>query len=211
MPAKLGYWKIRGLAQSIRLLLEYTGTEYEERLYTEGPTEWLSEKENLGLDFPNLPYYIEDDLKLSQSMAILKHVGRKHGLCGTTDAERTNIDMLAHVADDIRLHYSLFVYQNYKTQKIEYTRRMHVTGNRLSQYLGNKKWFMGDTITVVDFLMYELLDIHLKVKDDWLKDFSNLQEFHKRFEALPAIQEYMASPRFIPAPLNGPSAQFDIV
>ncbi|XP_047488272.1 glutathione S-transferase class-mu 26 kDa isozyme 47-like [Penaeus chinensis] len=211
MPAKLGYWKIRGLAQSIRLLLEFTGTEYEEKLYADGPSEWLSEKEALGLDFPNLPYYIADDVKLSQSMAILLHVGRKHDMCGTTDAERSTIDMLVHVADDIRMHYSLFVYLDYKTKKIEYYRRMHNTGERLSKYLGDKKWFMGDTITVVDFLMYELLDIHLKVKEDWLQDFNNLQEFHKRFEALPAIQEYMASPRFIPAPLNGASAKFDIV
>ena len=31
-----------------------------------------------GLPLPNLPYYIDGDLKLTQSMAILRHLGRKH-------------------------------------------------------------------------------------------------------------------------------------
>ena len=29
----LGYWKIRGLAESIRYLLHYLGIEYKEELY----------------------------------------------------------------------------------------------------------------------------------------------------------------------------------
>ena len=41
-----------------------------------------------GLDFPNLPYYMEGDLKLTQSNAILRHLARKHDLMGQTSAER---------------------------------------------------------------------------------------------------------------------------
>ena len=49
------------LAQPIRLLLEYTGTKYVEKKYvfTLDMAAWLKEKFTLGLDFPNLPYYIE--------------------------------------------------------------------------------------------------------------------------------------------------------
>ncbi|XP_059573295.1 uncharacterized protein LOC102558987 [Alligator mississippiensis] len=36
MAAVLGYWDIRGLAHAIRLLLEYTGTTYEDKLYSCG-------------------------------------------------------------------------------------------------------------------------------------------------------------------------------
>ncbi|TPP67459.1 GST 26 [Fasciola gigantica] len=55
MPAKLGYWKLRGLAQPVRLLLEYLGEEYEEHLYGRDDREkWMSEKFNLGLDLPNV-------------------------------------------------------------------------------------------------------------------------------------------------------------
>jgi glutathione S-transferase len=90
MAATLCYWDIRGLAQPIRLLLEYTGTQYEDKKLSCGPPPsfdkscWLDNKFSLGLDFPNLPYYIDGDVKLTQSNAILKHIGRKNNLVGTT-------------------------------------------------------------------------------------------------------------------------------
>ena len=34
------------------------------------------------MGFANLPYYSDADVMLSQSGAILRHVGRKHGLLG---------------------------------------------------------------------------------------------------------------------------------
>uniref|UniRef100_A0A2K6KB18 GST N-terminal domain-containing protein n=1 Tax=Rhinopithecus bieti TaxID=61621 RepID=A0A2K6KB18_RHIBE len=36
MPMILGYWDIRGLAHAIRLLLEYTDSNYEEKKYLMG-------------------------------------------------------------------------------------------------------------------------------------------------------------------------------
>ena len=59
---RLGYWNIRGYAQPIRLLLGYAGGDFEEVRYNYIPaadgswdgSEWLSEKFNLGLDFPNV-------------------------------------------------------------------------------------------------------------------------------------------------------------
>lgn len=52
------------LAQPIRLLLEYTGTEYEEKIYDCGPAPdydkscWFDVKFTLGLDFPNVCVYL---------------------------------------------------------------------------------------------------------------------------------------------------------
>lgn len=46
--------------QPIRLLLAYAGVEYEDKRYNIGPapeydrSEWLADKFNLGLDFPNV-------------------------------------------------------------------------------------------------------------------------------------------------------------
>jgi glutathione S-transferase len=46
--------------QPIRLLLAHAGVEYEDKRYNFGPapdydgTEWLNDKFNLGLDFPNV-------------------------------------------------------------------------------------------------------------------------------------------------------------
>ncbi|KAL8219243.1 UNVERIFIED_CONTAM: hypothetical protein K2H54_015476 [Gekko kuhli] len=71
MAMILAYWDIRGLAHAIRLLLEYTETPYEDKLYSCGEvpdydkSQWISEKEKLGLDFPNLPYLIDGKTKLT--------------------------------------------------------------------------------------------------------------------------------------------------
>ncbi len=69
----LGYWKIRGLAHQIRFQLEYLGVPYDEKLYEQGDApgfeidSWLSEKHTLGMEFPNLPYFIDGDLKITET------------------------------------------------------------------------------------------------------------------------------------------------
>lgn len=72
MAPVVGYWNIRGFASPIRNLLHYKEVEFEDKVYTIGPAPeynisgWTDVKPTLGLDFPNLPYYIDDDVKLSQ-------------------------------------------------------------------------------------------------------------------------------------------------
>ena len=62
---KFGYWGIRGLAQIPRLLLTYTGAAWEDVVYTDESQWWTNDKQKLGLDFPNLPYLIDGDLRLT--------------------------------------------------------------------------------------------------------------------------------------------------
>jgi glutathione S-transferase len=72
----LGYWNLRGLAEPMRYLLKYKGIQFNDKRYEFGPgssipelesirKNWSPDKFNLGLDFPNLPYYIDGDLKVS--------------------------------------------------------------------------------------------------------------------------------------------------
>ena len=95
-------------AQAIRLLLEFTGTEFEDRKLTmEGaPTYskacWTDIKDKLGLDFPNLPYFIDGDVKITQSTAILRYIARKHGLCGESVEEKACVDIMADSPMDLR-------------------------------------------------------------------------------------------------------------
>lgn len=64
---KLGYWKMRGLAQPIRYLIEYTEHPYEEDVFEQGPApdfstaSWISKKNEVGLNFPGLPYLIDNN------------------------------------------------------------------------------------------------------------------------------------------------------
>lgn len=49
---------------------------------------WNSVKYELGLDFPNLPYLIDGDLKITQSNACLAYAGEKAGLGPKTAKQR---------------------------------------------------------------------------------------------------------------------------
>lgn len=114
--------------------MAHAGVEYEDKLYNykvDGDnidrSEWLNEKFTLGLEFPNvrsvcvslfmqyviwwllstqLPYYLDGDVKLSQTMAILKYVGRKYGLAPKTEAEQIRADLIEAEALDIRANWS---------------------------------------------------------------------------------------------------------
>ena len=87
------------------MLLHYTDTKYDDTVYHTGQPEWGAAKENNAwdLDFPNLPYYVDGDVKLTQSNAILRHLGRQHGLYGLDDNHASEIDMLLDTGRDIKM------------------------------------------------------------------------------------------------------------
>ncbi len=84
MPKKLqlGYWDFRGRGQVLRLLLSYTGLDWEETIYktsTETLKWFENDKKTLGIDFPNLPYLLDGDFKLTQTVAIAQYIAAKSG------------------------------------------------------------------------------------------------------------------------------------
>ena len=96
----LGYWRIRGLAQAIRYLLAYCAVDYEDKLYEQANDFnkecWFREKFTLNLDFPNLPYFLDDDVLLTETSAILKYISKKYRpeLLGKTAADVGRAQML---------------------------------------------------------------------------------------------------------------------
>lgn len=215
MPSVLAYWDIRGLAQPIRLLLNYAGEDFEDKKYEVGDApeynrdSWLKEKHTLGLAFPNLPYYIDGDIKITQSNAILRYIGRKYNLCGKDDQSKVLTDMMLDTAMDFRNGLVRLVYNpNFKTLKVAYMKELPAKLAAFDKYIGDKKFFAGEEITVVDFHMYELLDQHRLMEPDCLKECKKLAAFMDRFEAIPEIKKYMQSDKFLKWPLNNKMAQF---
>ena len=90
------YFFLFQLGQPCRMLLHYTDTEYEDTVWEVTKRDvWMDakSKNDFHLDFPNLPYWIDGDLKLTQSTAIMRHLARKNGLYGLTDAHASEIGM----------------------------------------------------------------------------------------------------------------------
>lgn len=214
-PVTLGYWDIRGLAQPIRLLLAYSGEEWENKLYACGsPPEfsrdaWLQDKFSLGLDFPNLPYLIDGDVKISQSNTIIRYIARKHGLLGKTDEEQLRADLLESEINDFRREYVGMCYsRNFDDLKGPYLERLPAKLKLLSDFLGDRSYFAGENITFPDFIVYEMLDQHKVLSPTSLDNSPKLQQFLERIESHKAISEFLSSSKNFKYPLNGPMASF---
>lgn len=211
---KLVYWDIRGLAQPIRLLLEYTGTKYEDKFYSCGEAPnydkscWFDEKFKLGMDFPNLPYLEDGDRKIVQSNAIMRYIARKHKMCGESEDECVRVDIMENQAMDFRNDFAMLCYTNFEKLKPGYLEKLPEKLQQLSNFLGDRKWFAGDKITFVDFIMYELLDQHRMFEPTCLDKFKNLKDLLDRFEGLEKIAAYMKSERFIKGPVNNKMAKW---
>ncbi|XP_070601213.1 glutathione S-transferase Mu 1-like isoform X1 [Erythrolamprus reginae] len=229
MEVTLGYWNIRGLAHTIRLLLEYTKTPYKEKQYVLGGevgnnevksentskgikrlgfalnvdmTDWTSVKEKLGLDFPNLPYLIDGERKITQSNAILRYIARKHKMCGETEEEIIMMDTLDNHLMDFRVSFAKLCYSpDFEKLKPGYLELLPEELKLLSQFLGNRQWFIGRKLTYIDFIAYDVLDVHQMLDPKCMDQFPNLKDFLHRFEALEKIAPYLKSSRCIRSPI----------
>jgi len=83
LPAKpiLGYWDIRGLGEALRYQLIYQGIDFEDKHYTpdeRGKSWFVDDKPNLGLDFPNIPYFVDTDgFCLTEHLAVHHYIALK--------------------------------------------------------------------------------------------------------------------------------------
>eukprot|EP01083_Nonionella_stella_P168356 568197_1 len=212
----LGYWAIRGVAQPIRFMLEYGKIPYEDRQYgysTEPPykNDWFGgdkEKNEFGLDFPNLPYFVDGDVSITESNAILTYISEKFKIGSTDLKSRARVGSFIGRICDWRKKTTEMAYRTGEIDAHrEYTENSHLT--LFEKAIGDNPWLCGEKIEACDFLFYEVLFWHSKVLyKDILEKYPKLEAFMKRFESLDAIKGYLKSDRFSKQPLFGPMAKF---
>ena len=61
-------------------------------------SDWRDEKFNLGMEFPNLPYLFDGDVKLTETLAIMQYIAKKWkpDLLGRSAAEVGRLHMLEY-------------------------------------------------------------------------------------------------------------------
>ena len=159
------------MGQSIRLQLAYLGVDYEDRFYCLGDQSnpqkaWKDVKFNQGLDFPNVPYFITTDgLKLTEGLAIHEFLADSYdpSLLGSTPEEKARIRMLAGVFSPIRWEITVKCVSS--PTKKEVADAMFEKVDPFFKQLGEFKFIAGDSISWLDFFVYEGLELF-----NWISD-----------------------------------------
>uniref|UniRef100_A0A5K3FY92 glutathione transferase n=1 Tax=Mesocestoides corti TaxID=53468 RepID=A0A5K3FY92_MESCO len=86
MKPILGFYDVRGNVESCRLLLRYFGEDFEDKIHqcTDENVIDTSDvtlvRDTVQMGFPELPYLIDGDLKLTQPEVLLRYIADKHGM-----------------------------------------------------------------------------------------------------------------------------------
>ncbi|CAG7838274.1 unnamed protein product [Allacma fusca] len=149
----LGYWNIRGYAQATRFLLKYLKVDYEEKLYEFSPPpdykkDWRENHQfSLGLDFPNLPYWVDGDVKMTESIPIFREVARKYGLQLFPNEEETlwKVEMVESLILDILRFFTYVLYRS--DQLFELINEVQPEKFKvLENFFGNNPWVLGSQV-----------------------------------------------------------------
>jgi len=216
----LGYWKIRGLAQPARMMLAYGACKFNDVVYEQGDApeysraKWFDVKFTLDLDFPNIPYLIDhkQDLRITESHAIYRYLGRELKIGSTVSQERAYEEMVGDLFKDLFNKWTGLCYsRDFESTKSAYVKQLPESIQLLEKYLkGNRsprKWLGGQDLCYSDFMLFEFIDQTSKLCPEVYESFPELTRFYKAFKELKPLQDFFKS-EAAKYPLNNKSAQF---
>lgn len=207
-------WPIRGLGAPIIYVCEYLKVPYRELLYKEGAApdysriSFRSVKDTLGIPFANLPYVIDGEVKIAQSLACTRHICRKWGadLLGRDLRDLALVDTLSQILHEDRLKVQGELgYSSIEPGPIieEGLRRLEP----IADHMSGRPFLAGDYVTYVDFILWENIDyLNVVGKGEALSSCDLIKHYVNRMNRLPGFKEFLASDRFRRFPFSTASS-----
>lgn len=152
------------------------------------------------LDFPNLPYLIDGDVKVTQSMAIVFYIGRKYNLMGNTPKDDAVVMMLCLQISDYREALNGLAYSPKGASAEERTKFVNTTLKdtlkKFDTYLEkqNTRFSVCNHPTMADFQIFEHFDAATPLEGarDLIRTFPHVKRLMRRVRELPELKEYIA-------------------
>ena len=216
----LVYFNARGRAELIRLVLAEAGVDWQEHHVGRGtppaggrPTDLAALKASGELPFEAVPVWEEPGgFRLAQSLAIVNHLGRTHGLRGRSPVEAARVDEWLGAIEDVRAEV-----RKLATIPAEQRAalRAELRTSILPRWLGlldrhlrrnrdGAGFTVGDGPTVADLALYYLLEL---ARDNGMGEaidrYPALVAFARRIASRPRVAAYLGSPKrppFVPLP-----------
>jgi glutathione S-transferase len=185
MAPTLYYWGIKARGQLAVLLGRYSGQEFE---WNRTP-DWPGLKPET--PFGQLPLLVDGEVKIAQSNAIARYLGRKYGLQGNSDADFALSELL--IEEQVDLNNIVFK-ANYSPNKNEsfdkvFAEEYPAQLAFLEKLLTND--FFTSELTTGSLAIFNAFNLALDLQPTLLDNYPKLKAFYERVSALPAIKAYL--------------------
>lgn len=187
---KLTYFNMRGRAEIIRYIFAYLDIKYEDHRIEQA--DWPEIKSTL--PFGKIPILEIDGLKLHQSLAIARYLTKNTDLAGKTELEQCQVDAIVDTLDDFMSRFP-WAEKKQDIKKQTFNELLTYDAPQLLQdleaYLGEREWFIGNSVTLADFYWDICSTTLLVLKPDLLDTHRRLVMLRKKVQAIPAITDWI--------------------
>ena len=194
-PAKLHYFKGRGRAETTRWMLAINNIDFI-NISLEDDNDFDDLKATGKLPFNQLPLLELDDLKLSQSCAMISYLARRGDLYGETSENALMCDMLVGAVVDFNIPAMQFAF---KADKHEACRDLDDSLKKFGKHFefilnqNEGEFLVGEKISVADVIMAESLTSFIEFSPTCLKNYPLLSQLQEKVVSEHNINEYLNS------------------
>lgn len=214
-PAKLYYFHGRGKSQQSRWVLAAAGIPFQNVcLSTAAEIQALRQEKKL--TYNQVPMLEIDGMRLTQSMAIVRHAARLGKLEGATPVEQARVDEIVEGISDARNGLIGFPFQRDAMdacrQYLGSVQKYFPIFEELAARNSSQPFAVGNALTVADVLLAELVDNSYEAvysaadeqqaEQHILKPYPRLSALHSHVLSLPQIQAFKSSPNWFPFPAH---------
>lgn len=198
MSVTLVYFPVRGRAEPIRLALHLAGVPFDEDHVTRET--WLARKAALPLG--QVPVLVERDeageRAIPQSQAILRHLGRQHGLYGVGEAGMVRADIAGDTVLDVRMALApvtgpMVRGKDPAALRVAFTDTLPPLLARLERLVGEGPYFGGATPSWADCAAFDLLDAITTISPTALDASPGLVRFVAAMSTHARLAPYLAA------------------
>ena len=193
---RLYYFNGRGRAEVSRLVFVIAGQKYEDIRY-EGD-QWPKHKSEMPLG--QMPVLEVDGVKIPQSATIVRFLAKQFDLAGRDNLEQAKVDAVGDTINDLVTPFIPSRLEQDPVRKEELTKKYFAED--LPKHLKNLEilaelysdggpFFVGNRLTWVDLLFYDLFESLLAHDGNCLNDHPWLKQNRVTVEQQPKIAEYL--------------------
>ena len=193
--AKLHYFKGRGRAETTRWMLAINNIDFI-NVSLEDHNDFDNLKASGKLPFNQLPLLELDDLKLSQSSAMISFLARRGDLYGKTNEDAVRCDMLVGAVGDFNVPTMQFAF---KADKGEASRDLDVSLKKFGKHFefiltqNEGEFLVGQKLSVADIIMGESLTSFIEFSPTCLNNYPLLKQLQEKVVSEHDIKEYLNS------------------